>query len=87
MTNERYGKCDMCRFCVHSEEDWACMVNNIVVKAKGSCPRWRPGCCENCTHVEIKFGNAVCKLHNEATDILSVCDDYDPSGFNSMADQ
>ena len=87
MSDERYGKCDVCRFCVNSDDDWACMVNNKVVHAKGSCPRYRPGCCENCSHAEISFGKAVCKLTGEETDILSVCNHFDPCGRNALSGQ
>lgn len=87
MSDERYGKCDVCRFCVHDGDDWACMVNNIVVNQKHSCARYRPGFCENCSHAEISFGEAVCKLTKRPTDILSVCEHYDPCGRNSLAGQ
>lgn len=87
MTDERYGKCDVCRYCVHSDEDWACMINNKVVSAKQSCPRYRPGCCENCSHATIEFGNAVCGITKQPTDILNVCDKYDPCGRLSLNDQ
>ena len=87
MTDERYGKCDVCRYCVHADEDWACMINNKVVSAKQSCPRYRPGCCENCSHATIEFGNAVCGITKQPTDILNVCDKYDPCGRLSLNDQ
>ncbi len=84
MTDERYGKCDVCRYCVHSDDDWACMVNNRLVKPKDSCPRYRPGFCENCSHAEISFGEGKCKLTGEGIFLLVVCDRYDPCGRNSL---
>ena len=84
MSDRRYGKCNVCRFCVHDGDDWACMVKNIVVNSEGSCERYRPGSCENCSHVSISFGKAKCTLTGRETDILSVCDDYDPCGKNAL---
>lgn len=87
MTDERYGKCKVCRFCVHSEDDWACMLKSQLVHPEGTCPRYRPGCCENCTFAEIEFSEARCTLTGAATDILSVCDRYDPCGRHSFDGQ
>lgn len=87
MTNERYGKCDMCRYCVHDGDDWACMQKNQIVKAKDSCAGYRPGFCENCSYAEIQFGEGKCKLTGEGIYILGVCDDYDPCGRHSMDSQ
>ncbi|AGI47642.1 hypothetical protein TALC_00645 [Thermoplasmatales archaeon BRNA1] len=84
MPDERYGKCDVCRYCVHDGDDWACMINNKVTSAKGSCERYRPGTCENCSHAEIVFGVVKCGLTGEETDELNVCSDYDPCGRNSL---
>lgn len=84
MTDERYGKCDVCRFCLHSEDDWACVMHKKVVNRKSSCNRYRPGSCENCSHADVKFGEAYCNKHKREVDVLDVCSDYDPCARNVM---
>jgi len=84
MAKKDYGKCRLCKFCVHSDDDWACMLLNKVTSPQRSCPRFRPGCCENCTHAEIVFGEATCALTKKKVDVLDVCNDFDPCGRRSL---
>ena len=78
MTDERYGKCDVCRYCSHSGDDWICTAENRPVKPKDECARYRPGCCENCSRADV--GKEVCTLTGERIFLLGVCDRYDPCG-------
>ncbi|MDD3232910.1 MAG: hypothetical protein PHT00_01910 [Candidatus Methanomethylophilus sp.] len=87
MTDARYGKCRVCRFCVHSENDWACMIKSKLVHPGDSCERFRPGSCENCSRVKLDFDRATCTVTGAETDILSVCDHYDPDGRHSFDSQ
>ncbi len=78
MTDERYGKCDVCRFCSHSGDDWICTAEDRPVKPKDTCARYRPGCCENCSYADVS--GEVCRRTGEGIFLLSVCEDYDPCG-------
>lgn len=78
MTNERYGKCDVCRYCSHSGDDWMCTAEGHKVEPKDSCGRYRPGFCENCSHVCMEGDDATCRLTGEEVFVLGVCDNYDP---------
>lgn len=84
MTNENYRKCRTCRFCIHSGNDWVCSLESTPADSGGSCGRYRPGSCENCNHLRMSEGCAVCGLSGGETDTLSVCSDYDPSGKRSV---
>ncbi|MCL1811203.1 MAG: hypothetical protein FWG41_03165 [Methanomassiliicoccaceae archaeon] len=84
MTNENYQKCRTCRFCIHSGEDWVCLLKSIPTHGGGTCERYRPGSCENCSRLIMADGNAQCGATGEETHILSVCSDYDPSGKRSV---
>lgn len=78
MTDENYGKCDVCRYCNHSGDDWSCTLHSKPTDPKGSCGAYRPGCCENCSRCEIVNGDGICRKTGEEVFILGVCDDYDP---------
>lgn len=87
MPDERYGKCDVCRFCVHSDDDWVCALQRKVVHRKSSCGRYRPGSCENCSHADVKFGEAHCRRFDKDVDTLDVCPDYDPCARYSVGSE
>ncbi|MBR2254232.1 MAG: hypothetical protein IJ856_00180 [Candidatus Methanomethylophilaceae archaeon] len=75
MTDERYGRCRVCRFCRHEGDSWTCVPEDRPTMPDSSCGRYRPGCCEYC-------GNYVaetCRLTGAQVYPLEVCDDYDPS--------
>ena len=80
MPDERYGKCNVCRYCVHDEDDWACMLDNKLVKPAGSCQKYRPGCCDNCRYVSVSFGEYTCNLDKRSVESFEVCPKFDPSG-------
>ena len=80
MTDENYGKCDVCRYCAHSGDAWECTLHGKRVEPKGSCGAYRPGCCENCGFCRIEDGNGFCERTGEEVFVLGVCDFYDPSG-------
>ncbi|MDR3282953.1 MAG: hypothetical protein LBS92_05015 [Candidatus Methanoplasma sp.] len=82
MTNEDYRKCKTCRFCIHSSDIWACSLTSSSMGGDGTCARYRPGCCENCSHIILGSGS-VCSVTGTETDILSVCSSYDPCGRHS----
>ena len=76
MTDENYGKCDVCRYCAHKGDSWECGLHGKPVAPKDSCGAYRPGCCENCG----SFSEGVCGRTGEEKYELDVCSDYDPSG-------
>ncbi len=78
MTDERYGKCDVCRYCCHSGDQWLCTAEDRPVSPKDECARYRPGCCENCTHADVE--KELCTLTGDGIFLLSVCERYDPCG-------
>ena len=80
MTDENYGKCDVCRYCSHKGENWECGLHGKSVAPKDSCGAYRPGCCENCSHCTVTDGNGTCTRTGEEVFVLGVCDFYDPSG-------
>ena len=82
MTDERYGKCDVCRFCNHEGDVWTCTAEDRPVKPKDTCARYRPGCCENCSFADIS--KEVCGRTGEGIFLLGVCEDYDPCGRKSQ---
>ncbi|MDR0887676.1 MAG: hypothetical protein LBM39_00615 [Candidatus Methanoplasma sp.] len=84
MTNDDYLKCKTCRFCIHSGEVWACSLTGSSTTKEGTCGRYRPGCCENCTGLVFTEGLPFCIVHDNATDTLNVCSDYDPCGRRSL---
>ncbi|MDR2698571.1 MAG: hypothetical protein LBB30_02695 [Candidatus Methanoplasma sp.] len=84
MTNADYHKCRTCRFCIHSGNDWVCSLRSVTVDNGGSCERYRPGSCENCSRLRTHGANTICGATGEEADILSVCSDYDPSGRRSV---
>jgi len=84
MTNADYHKCRTCRFCIHSGDSWVCSLTSMPTGSDGSCERYRPGSCENCSRLRISDGNAKCGATGEETYILSVCSLYDPSGRRSV---
>ncbi len=84
MSNENYQKCRTCRFCIHSEGSWVCLLKGIPTDSGSSCERYRPGSCENCNNLKTAGGRTLCMITGEETYILSVCSDYDPSGRRSV---
>ena len=80
MTDENYGKCDVCRYCAHKSDSWECGLHGKPVAPKDSCGAYRPGCCENCNHCTVTDGNGICGRTGEEVFVLGVCDFYDPSG-------
>ncbi|MCL1979065.1 MAG: hypothetical protein FWG60_02775 [Methanomassiliicoccaceae archaeon] len=84
MTNENYQKCRTCRFCIHSGDDWVCLLKGLPTLFNNTCERYRPGSCENCSRLRMSDGDAFCSITGEETYILSVCSDYDPSGRRSV---
>lgn len=84
MTNESYGKCRTCRFCDHAGEDWVCCLKLTVTNKNGSCDRYRPGCCENCSKLTVIDGQYACAISKVETDVLNVCSDYDPNAAPSV---
>jgi len=84
MSNINYKKCRTCRFCIHSGEDWVCFLESVPTHSDNSCDRYRPGSCENCNHLDISKGIAICRVSGEETDTLNVCSYYDPSGRRSI---
>ena len=84
MPDERYGKCNVCRYCVHDGDDWACMLENKVTKPRSSCPRYRPGSCSNCSRCQISFGECFCTLEKRQVEDFEVCPRYDPCGRGSL---
>ena len=57
-----------------------------MTEKEGTCERYRPGCCENCSKLRLTLidDTAICSMTGSETDILSVCSDYDPSGRGSV---
>ncbi len=84
MPDERYGKCNVCRYCVHDGDDWACMLENRITKPKSSCPRYRPGSCSNCSYCRESFGECFCTLEKREVEDYEVCPRYDPCGRGSL---
>ena len=84
MPDEKYGKCNVCRYCVHDEEDWACMIENKVTKPRNSCPKYRPGSCSNCSFANVSFDVYTCTKHKRQVEDFEVCPDYDPCGRGSL---
>ncbi|MDR2845898.1 MAG: hypothetical protein LBV63_01290 [Candidatus Methanoplasma sp.] len=84
MTSDDYMKCRTCRFCIHSEDAWVCTLTASPTTNGGTCVRYRPGCCENCTGLKFSGGVPTCTLTGSVVDTLSVCSDYDPCGRRSM---
>jgi hypothetical protein len=76
MSNEAYRKCRTCRFCSHKDDMWVCKLEVKSTVPDGTCKRYRPGCCENCT----MFADGICRRTGEEKYELDVCTEYDPSG-------
>jgi len=84
MPDDRYGKCNVCRYCVHDDDDWACILENKITKPRGSCAKYRPGSCGNCSFVKIDFGECTCTLDNRPVEDFEVCPKYDPCGTSAL---
>lgn len=84
MTDENYGKCKTCRFCMHSKGIWICTINECKVDMDDTCNRYRPGSCENCGYLSIGSESFSCKLTGNEVDTLDVCTEYDPCGRRSI---
>ncbi len=76
MADKAYRKCKTCRFCNHKGEMWVCVMHVKPTVPEGTCERYRPGCCENCS----MFSKGFCNRANEEKFELDVCTEYDPSG-------
>ena len=74
MTDESYRKCRTCRFCIHDGDRWVCMPGGEETEKDGTCGRYRPGCCENCS----RYDDGMCTVKGVQVFELDVCDDYDP---------
>ncbi|MGI5964993.1 MAG: hypothetical protein ACOX8L_03985 [Candidatus Methanomethylophilaceae archaeon] len=79
MTNENYGKCKTCRFCIRSGDVWKCVFTGSDSGPEGSCGRFRPGICESCSFYSVKDGREYCGAFSKETYALDVCSFYDPS--------
>ena len=74
--DESYRKCRTCRFCRHAGDMWVCLPESRPTDRDGTCGRYRPGCCENCS----SYSGGVCGRTGEVMFELDVCSLYDPSG-------
>ena len=87
MPDERYGICSSCRYCIHDEDDWACVLKSQVVKPGSKCQRYRPGSCENCSRGNLRFGEVTCSVDGSVHMAIDVCPEYDPCARNFVMPQ
>ena len=74
--DESYRKCRTCGFCRHADGLWVCIPESKPVGPDGTCGRYRPGCCENCS----SYDKGVCSRTGGEAFPLDVCSDFDPAG-------